>query len=379
MQVHDRPAEVRLERIGLAHVPEPTDASHERFLREVLCVHPIAREQERESYTGADVARVQLLEPRVGDLVDFARPVFDAHRYPFRHVTDRDAQPCPKVSPCAQENPPPHAADLRIRVPSPGSGIHLPTNRRAPTFAMETKLTAERRSDAGKGVARKLRAAGKIPAVLYGQGLETTPLTVEARELTHLLHGSAGSNVLVDLVVDGEEHLAIPREIQRDHIHAKFVHVDFLAVSRTQTITVNVPVHETGEAAGVKEGGVVEHHLREVQIECLPQDVPDEIVIDITHVELGEMVHVSDLVAPKGVTILTTLEDAVLSVVTPAALRVEADLSVPGEEAVEVPAEDEAAEVAEGEEAEGAEGEGQGDGGPGDGESGSESGEGGEG
>jgi len=212
---------------------------------------------------------------------------------------------------------------------------------------MDTKLTAERRSDAGKGVARKLRAAGKIPAVLYGQGLETTPLTVDSRELSHLLHGSAGSNVLVDLMVDGEEHLAIPREIQRDHIHSKFVHVDFLAVSRTETITVNVPVHDRGDAAGVKEGGVVEHHLREVQIECLPQDVPDEIVVDITDVELGDMVHVSDLVAPEGVTILTSPEDAVLSVVTPAALRVEADLSVPGEEGVEVPV----AEVEEGAEA----------------------------
>ncbi|HET9311458.1 MAG TPA: 50S ribosomal protein L25 [Actinomycetota bacterium] len=224
---------------------------------------------------------------------------------------------------------------------------------------METKLNAERRSDAGKGVARKLRAAGKVPAVLYGQGLDTTPLTVDSRELTHLLHSSAGSNVLVDLVVDGEEHLAIPREIQRDHIHSKWVHVDFLAVSRTETITVNVPVHETGEAVGVKEGGVVEHHLREVQIECLPQDVPDELVVDITEVELGEMVHVSDLVPPAGVTILTNPEDAILSVITPALLRVEADLSVPGEEGVEIPAEaEEAAEAAEGEEvAEGAEGE----------------------
>ncbi len=218
---------------------------------------------------------------------------------------------------------------------------------------METKLTAERRSDAGKGVARKLRAAGKVPAVLYGQGLDTTPLTVDSRELGHLLHGSAGSNVLVDLIVDGEEHLAIPREIQRDHIHSKWVHVDFLAVSRTETITVNVPVHETGDAAGVKEGGVVEHHLREVQIECLPQDVPDEIVVDITDVELGDMIHVSDLVVPAGVTVLTNPEDAILSVITPALLRVEADLSVPGEEGVEAPA----AEAAEGEAAEGEEGE----------------------
>jgi large subunit ribosomal protein L25 len=215
---------------------------------------------------------------------------------------------------------------------------------------METKLNAERRSDAGKGVARKLRASGKVPAVLYGQGLDTTPLTVDSRDLTHLLHSSAGSNVLVDLVVDGEEHLAIPREIQRDHIHSKWVHVDFLAVSRTQTITVSVPVHETGEAVGVKEGGVVEHHLREVQIECLPQDVPDELIVDITNVELGEMVHVSDLVPPQGVTILTNPDDAILSVITPALLRVEADLSVPGEEGVEVPAEaEEAAEAVEGE------------------------------
>ena len=224
-----------------------------------------------------------------------------------------------------------------------------------PDLAMETKLTAEQRSDAGKGVARKLRAGGKVPAVLYGRGLETMPLTVDSRELGHLLHGSAGANVLVDLVVDGEAHLAIPREIQRDRIHSTFVHVDFLAVSRTESITVNVPVHETGEAAGVKEGGVVEHHLREVQIECLPQNVPDEIVIDITDVELGDMVHVRDLVAPTGVTILTNPEDAVLSVATPAALRVEADLSVPGEEGVEAPAAEGEGEeaAAEGEAAEG--------------------------
>jgi large subunit ribosomal protein L25 len=224
---------------------------------------------------------------------------------------------------------------------------------------METKLNAERRSDAGKGVARMLRAAGKVPAVLYGQGIEATPLTVDARELQHLLHSGAGSNVLVDVVVEGEEHLAIPREIQRDHIHAKFVHVDFLAVSRTETITVNVPVVETGEAVGIKEGGVVEHHLRELQVECLPQDVPDQIEVDITNVELGGMIHVSDLVVPSGVTILTNAEDAVLSIITPAVLRVEADLSVPGEEGVEAVAPEEA-EGEEGEEGAEAPAEGEG-------------------
>ena len=203
---------------------------------------------------------------------------------------------------------------------------------------METKLQAEKRDETGKGVARRLRADGRVPGVLYGQGVEPVALSVDAREMFHILHGAAGANALVDLVVDGSEHLVLAREIQRDYIHNSLIHIDFLAVSRTQMITVNVPVVETGEAAGVKEGGVVEHHLREVAVECFPQDVPDQIEIDISELELGDMVHVSDLVAPKGVTILTNFEDAVLSIITPAVLRTEADLSVPGEEGVEVPA-----------------------------------------
>jgi large subunit ribosomal protein L25 len=202
---------------------------------------------------------------------------------------------------------------------------------------VETKLNAEPRTDAGKGVARKLRAAGRVPAVLYGQGTEPVSLSVDAHEMTRVLHSGAGSNVLLDLVVDGTEHLVIPRQIQRNHIRNTLIHIDFLAVSRSETITVDVPVHEIGEAIGVKEGGVVEHHLRDLRIECLPQDVPDHIEVDITDLSIGDMIHVGDIVPPDGVTILTTAEDAVLSVITPAALRVEADLGLPGEEGVEVP------------------------------------------
>ena len=221
---------------------------------------------------------------------------------------------------------------------------------------METKLQAETRDETGKGVARRLRADGRVPAVLYGQGVEPVALSVDAREMFHILHGAAGANALVDLAVDGQEHLVLAREIQRDHIHNSLIHIDFLAVSRTQTITANVPVVETGEAAGVKEGGVVEHHLREIAVECFPQDVPDHIEIDISDLELGGMVHVSDLVAPEGVTILTSPEDAVLSIITPAVLRTEADLSVPGAEGAEVPEGEEAAAApAEGEAAQPAE------------------------
>ena len=218
---------------------------------------------------------------------------------------------------------------------------------------MDAKLETELRADSGKGVARKLRAAGRVPAVFYGHDQEATPLSVDAREMIHVLRSSGGSNVLLDLMVDGTAHLAMPREIQRDHIHNKLIHIDFLAVSRTETITVDVPVIEFGEAAGVKEGGVVEHHLRDLHVECLPQDVPERLEVDITALNIGDMIHVRDVPVPAGVTVLTNPDDAVLSVITPAALRTEAELLLPGEEApegVEAPLAEGEVPPAEGEE-----------------------------
>jgi large subunit ribosomal protein L25 len=208
---------------------------------------------------------------------------------------------------------------------------------------METKLTAERRDDTGKGVARKLRAAGRIPAVLYGHDQDAIPLSVDAREMRHALRTEAGLNVLIDLMVDGTAHLALPRQIQQNHIRDQIVHVDFMAVSRTEKITAMVEIVDVGDAPGVKQGGVVDHHLRELEVECFPQDVPSHIDAPLSGLDLGDSLHVSDLVAPEGVTILTDPEDTVLSVITPAALRTEADLTVAGEE----PAEGEAAPAAE--------------------------------
>ena len=223
---------------------------------------------------------------------------------------------------------------------------------------METKLTAERRDDHGKGVARKLRAAGRVPAVLYGHGQETQALSVDAHDMFKVLHTSAGANVLVDLKVDKDEHLVLPREIQRNHIKGTIVHVDFLVVSRTETIQVNVEIVDIGEAPGVKQGGVVDHHLREVLVECFPQDVPEHLEADVSGLDLNDVLHVSDLVAPKGVEILTNPEETVLAVIVPAVLKTEADLTIAGEE----PAVVEEPEAAEGEavEGEGAEGEGGG-------------------
>jgi large subunit ribosomal protein L25 len=221
---------------------------------------------------------------------------------------------------------------------------------------MEARLQAEPRTETGKGAARRLRASGRIPAILYGAGVDATAIQVNALDLLHLLHQTGGGSVLVDLRLDGEEYLTIAREIQRDLIHNRFIHVDFMAVNRDQKITVNVELHEVGESVGMHAGGVIEHHLREVELECLPADVPERIEFDITHMNIGDSIRVGDLTPPPGVTFLTDADIMVLAVVEPAVMDTELDLAVAGEEAPEVAAEAEA-EAVEGEEGEAAEGE----------------------
>lgn len=204
----------------------------------------------------------------------------------------------------------------------------------------ETKLTAELRTQTGKGPSHRLRAAGRVPATLYGHGMDPLSISVSGRDLIHLFH-RAGQNALVDLQVDGSEHLAIARDVQRDHLHGRYIHLDFLAIRRDEKIKVSVQVVEVGESVGVEEGGVVEHHLREIELECLPADVPERIEVDITPIHIGDMVHVGEIPPPAGSTFLTEPDTPVLSIIMPAILQVEADLSVPGEEGV--PPEEEAA------------------------------------
>jgi large subunit ribosomal protein L25 len=219
---------------------------------------------------------------------------------------------------------------------------------------MEQKLVGEKREGTGKGVNRKLRAAGRVPGVLYGHGMDPIALSVDSRELVHLFHTGAGTNVLVDLVVDGTDHLAMAREIQRDHIRGRYVHVDFLAVRRDQMITISVPIRVVGDSVGVKAGGVVEHHLWDLQVECLPTNVPEAVEADISALEIGSSLKVSDLVAPEGATILTNPDESVVAVQQPQA-RIELEEAEAA--AAAAAAEGEVAEGgAEGEAAEGAEG-----------------------
>jgi large subunit ribosomal protein L25 len=223
---------------------------------------------------------------------------------------------------------------------------------------MELKLVAERREGTGKGVARKLRAAGRVPAVVYGMDMESTALSVDAKDLYHVLH-AGGANVLLDLIVDGKGRLALARDVQRDHIRGRFVHVDFLAVSRTEKITLQIPVRVVGESVGVKAGGVLEHHLWDVQAACLPGDVPDAIEADVSELEVGDSLKVGDLVAPEGVEISSAQDELVLAVVPPQAREVE---EVAAEAELEaVAAAEEGLEVTEAAEEAPAEGGGEGE------------------
>jgi large subunit ribosomal protein L25 len=217
---------------------------------------------------------------------------------------------------------------------------------------VEVTLKAEPRTGTGKGVAHKLRAAGKIPAVLYGHGIEAIPVTVDLRLLTSALATEAGRNVLIDLEVNGETHLTLARELQRDVLRGTLIHADFLKISRDQTIEVDVPIHVVGESPGVKEGGVVEHHLWAVTVACKPGNVPERLDADISRMVLGDRLLVRDLPLPEGVEMLTEAEETVLSVVVPQVLKLEeevpAEAVAEGEEGA-VPAEgEEAAPPAEG-------------------------------
>ncbi len=191
---------------------------------------------------------------------------------------------------------------------------------------MERKLKAQRRDGAGKGVARKIRTAGGVPGIVYGHGIEPMSVSVDARELFHTLHTEAGANVLIDLRVDGDHFLAMPREIQRDHLRGRVLHVDFLRIARDEKITVEVPIQLIGESRGVKEGGVVEHHLWEIQIECFPQDVPATIDADVADLGIGDSIKVSDLRLPAKLTVLTSVDEVIAAVVTPQVLQVEEEL-----------------------------------------------------
>ena len=183
------------------------------------------------------------------------------------------------------------------------------------------ELNVEVREATGKGVARKLRAAGKIPGVCYGQN-ETQSISLNPEALDRLIRGSAaGMNTLIDLRVAGggkfDGKKVLLKEMQRDPVSNAPLHADFFALDLTHKIEVAVPVHATGIAVGVTMGGILDQVLREIQVECQPDAIPEEIVVDVTELEVGMSVHVRDLPLPAGVTLRSDGDLSVLSVMAP--------------------------------------------------------------
>jgi large subunit ribosomal protein L25 len=199
-------------------------------------------------------------------------------------------------------------------------------------------VAAESREVFGKNAARRLRRTGMVPAVVYGDQGPSLPVTVDPKEIERVLRSGAGHNAIFNLEIKGKTPARVMlRDWQVDPVLGNLLHVDLVRVGRDHKLKLRVPIHITGEAKGVKvQGGVFEFVLREVEIECLPDDIPDQIVMDISELVIGRSVRVSDLPLGPKVRVLTEPNRVVAHVV---ALRVEEEK--PAEVAEAAPAEPE--------------------------------------
>jgi large subunit ribosomal protein L25 len=201
----------------------------------------------------------------------------------------------------------------------------------------ENALAAQVREGLCKGVARKLRAVKRIPAVLYGGGKPPVSLSLDPSALEKLLRASsAGLNTLIDLDIAGRQDLSgrtvIVKELQREPIRGALLHADLYEVDLTKTIEVSVPIHVLGIPVGVSlNGGILDTALRELDIECLPRAIPSAIEVDVSTLDVGESIHVRDLIVPAGVTLLSDPDLAVVSVVLPAAEEAPTAVAAPAE------------------------------------------------
>jgi large subunit ribosomal protein L25 len=188
----------------------------------------------------------------------------------------------------------------------------------------ELVLNAKPRSVIGKAV-KALRRQGWIPAVLYGRHISPLPIQVEGRELQRVLSQARGGARLITLQVDGETHLALIREVQREPIRREILHVDFQAIEMTEKIRVEVPVIFKGASPAVERGeGVLVHGLTHVEIECLPKDLIEAITVDLSVLDrVDAAIYVRDLQAPPGVTIVSDPDELIALVTAPAAEAIE--------------------------------------------------------
>ncbi|HAA77219.1 TPA: 50S ribosomal protein L25 [Candidatus Latescibacteria bacterium] len=194
-------------------------------------------------------------------------------------------------------------------------------------------LEAQARELVGKGVSRRLRRDGAVPAVVYGSEIDSVKCTVDSKAFRTMIH-NFGRNAIVTLKLEGgsEDYSTIVKEIQHHPVSHDILHIDFHRISMTQKIVVEVAVHSEGTPIGVRnDGGILEHMLHEIEIECLPTNIPSELTYDVTELNIGDTVHVSDLVAPEGTTFVTESDRSVFAVAPPTVRQDEDEETEEGE------------------------------------------------
>lgn len=180
------------------------------------------------------------------------------------------------------------------------------------------ELQAQVREEKGKGSAAKFRRDGLLPCVLYGSEMDTMSLTVKAGELDRIIR-EGGHNALIKVKVDNQEYITLVKEVQSHPVTKDYLHADLQSISLKEKLQIFVPLQIIGDAPGVELGGILQQHLREIEVECLPTDIPEIIEVDISSLGFGDSLTVADLSVTEGVEIITEADTMMVSIVAPQA------------------------------------------------------------
>ncbi|MCP4634464.1 MAG: 50S ribosomal protein L25 [candidate division Zixibacteria bacterium] len=185
----------------------------------------------------------------------------------------------------------------------------------------EILIPAQERDSSGKGVARKLRAAGRIPAIFYARAQEPMAIDIEAKNFEFLMRNLGGKSLVIKLDIKGSKRMALIRDIQRDPISNEVLHADFYGIAMDQKIGFSVPINFEGIAVGVSgEGGIQQSIMRELEVSCLPANIPEEIVINVAEMSIGDSIHVRDI-EQEGVEIISDPKRTIVTIIPPTVIK----------------------------------------------------------
>jgi large subunit ribosomal protein L25 len=195
------------------------------------------------------------------------------------------------------------------------------------------------REKVGKNTNKKLRRQGLVPSILYGRDIESIPIKIKEKEFKQIIEKS-GQNVIINLEVIKNEtkdtFTVMIKEVQIHPLTSKFLHIDFQKISLEEKMVVTVPVHLIGESKGVKEGGILDQIIRDIEVKCLPTKIPQNIEIDVSELNIGDVIYVKDIKPPEDVEIVTEKEEVIVTVLAPAVVEVAEEVKPEEEKVPEV-------------------------------------------